>query len=194
MQKHRLRMLGGNDLAEAWYQVMTQRSFRIKSTGADVKWEVGQPLGLLSSFPSFALWHHDIIQFCANRENLKRGKPLKFFKKYRLLGDDVVIFDKKVASTYLSVLTNEVGLSINMSKSVQGSKEKSQIEFTKRLALNGIEISSIKRNVLNKSSKLCLLDLFNVLIERDFISLDTGHYDLVSTLRTEDRDIFSYML
>jgi hypothetical protein len=173
---------------------MTQRSFKIKSTGADVKWEVGQPLGLLSSFPSFALWHHDLIQFCANRENLRRGKPLKFFKKYRLLGDDVVIFDSKVASTYQSVLTNEVGVTINLSKSITGSKEKSQIEFTKRLALEGIEMSSIKRNILNKKSKLSLLDLFNVLLERGFISPDTGHYDLSSILRTEDKDLFSYML
>jgi len=173
---------------------MTQRFFRVKSTGENVKWEVGQPLGLLSSFPSFSLWHHDIIQFCANRENLRKGKPLRFFKKYRLLGDDVVIFDAKVASTYQSILTHEVGLTINMSKSITGSKEKSQIEFTKRLALKGIEMSSIKRNILNKFSKLSLLDLFNVLLERDFISPDTGHYDLSSILRTEDRDLFSYML
>jgi hypothetical protein len=106
----------------------------------------------------------------------------------------VVIFDSKVASTYQSVLTNEVGVTINMSKSITGSKEKSQIEFTKRLALEGIEMSSIKRNILNKRSKFSLLDLFNVLLERGFISPDTGHYDLSSILRTEDKDLFSYML
>jgi hypothetical protein len=194
MQKHRLRLMGGNDLAETWYQIMTQRFFHIRNTGENVKWEVGQPLGLLSSFPSFALWHHDIIQFCANRENLRRGKPLRFFKKYRLLGDDVVIFDKKVASMYQSILTNEVGLTINMSKSITGSKEKSQIEFTKRLALSGIEMSSIKRNILNKTDKHSLLDLFNILLERDFISPDTGHYDLSAALKTKDRDLFSFIL
>lgn len=173
---------------------MTQRFFHIKKTGENVRWKIGQPLGLLSSFPSFALWHHDIIQFCANRENLRKGKPLRFFKKYRLLGDDVAIFDKKVANVYQSILTNEVGLTINIGKSITGSKEKSQIEFTKRLALNGIEMSSIKRNILDKKDKHSLLDLFNVLLERDFISGDTGHYDLSSVLKTKDRDLFSFIL
>jgi len=173
---------------------MTQRFFQIRNTGEMVKWEVGQPLGLLSSFPSFSLWHHDIIQYCANRENLRRGKPLRFFRKYRLLGDDVVIYDKKVARIYQSVLSHEVGISINMSKSITGSKEKSQIEFTKRLALNGIEMSSIKRNIMMKSDKHSLLDLFNVLLERDFIAPDTGHYDLSSVLSSVDRDLFSFIL
>jgi len=119
---------------------------------------------------------------------------LKFFKKYKLLGDDVVIFDKRVARIYRSVLTHEVGISINISKSITGSKEKSQIEFTKRFALKGTEMSSIKRNVLNKTNKHSLLDLFNVLLERDFISPDTGHYDLSSALKIKDRDLFSYIL
>lgn len=106
----------------------------------------------------------------------------------------MAIFDKKVANVYQSILTNEVGLTINIGKSITGSKEKSQIEFTKRLALNGIEMSSIKRNILDKKDKHSLLDLFNVLLERDFISGDTGHYDLSSVLKTKDRDLFSFIL
>lgn len=194
MQKHRLRLLGGDSLADAWHKVMTDRYFTIKRTGVKVKWEVGQPLGLLSSFPSFALWHHDIIQFAANRENFRKGKPLRFFKRYRLLGDDVVIFDDKVAKAYQDLIINEIGLTINISKSVFGDKEKSQIEFAKRLSLNGTEMSSIKHNILSKSDKHSLLDLVDILRERDFISTDTGHYGLLSTLKSEDRELFSFML
>jgi hypothetical protein len=66
MQKFRLRLMSNLHVAENWYRVMTKRNFYIKATGQSVRWAVGQPLGLLSSFPSFALWHHDIVQFAAN--------------------------------------------------------------------------------------------------------------------------------
>jgi hypothetical protein len=63
MQKYRLELMGGKELGDAWHSVMTDRTFLVKATGRYLRWKVGQPLGLLSSFPSFALWHHDIIQF-----------------------------------------------------------------------------------------------------------------------------------
>jgi len=55
MQKYRLELLGGKELSESWYSVMTERDFYIKATNQSIRWKVGQPLGLLSSFPSFAL-------------------------------------------------------------------------------------------------------------------------------------------
>jgi hypothetical protein len=92
MQKHRLRLMTNQTVAESWLSIMTDRHFIIKNTGENVRWKVGQPLGLLSSFPSFALWHHDIIQLSYNWENYHKGRPVRFFKQYRILGDDVVIF------------------------------------------------------------------------------------------------------
>lgn len=66
MQKIRLELMSNLHVAEGWYQIMTKRDFYVKATGENIRWKVGQPLGLLSSFPSFALWHHDIVQFAAN--------------------------------------------------------------------------------------------------------------------------------
>jgi hypothetical protein len=180
-------------VAESWFSVMTKRDFYVKATGQSVRWSVGQPLGLLSSFPSFALWHHDIIQFAANWENYHNGKPLRFFKQYRLLGDDVVIFNTKVARRYQWLL-RKVGLSINMTKSVIGDKENSQIEFTKRLALRGKEMSSLKHNILSKNNILDMLDLVELLYKRDFISPDTGHHGLSGILKSEDLRRFQFIL
>lgn len=53
-----------------------------------VRFATGQPLGLLSSWPLFALCHHFIVWFCANKVY-----PGKVFKRYALLGDDIVIAD-----------------------------------------------------------------------------------------------------
>jgi len=87
-----------------------------------------------------------------------------------------------------------LGLSVNMSKSVIGDKNKSQIEFTKRLALRGIEMSSIKYNILSKTDKLSLFDLVELLHERDFVSPDTGHHGLSSILKSEDLIRLDYMI
>lgn len=193
MQKHRLELMANRHVAESWFSVMTKRDFYVKATGQSVRWAVGQPLGLLSSFPSFALWHHDIIQLAANWENFHNGKPLRFFKQYRLLGDDVVIFNTEVARRYQWLL-NQIGLKINMTKSVIGDKENSQIEFTKRLALRGKEMSSLKHNILSKNDILSMLDLVELLCKRDFISPDTGHRGLSGILKSEDLRRFQYML
>jgi hypothetical protein len=193
MQKHRLELMANRHVAESWFSVMTKRDFYVKATGQSVRWTVGQPLGLLSSFPSFALWHHDIIQLAANWENIHNGKPLRFFKQYRLLGDDVVIFNTEVSRRYQWLL-NQIGLKINMTKSVIGDKENSQIEFTKRLALRGKEMSSLKHNILSKNDILSMLDLVELLYKRDFISPDTGHRGLSGILKSEDLRRFQYML
>jgi len=195
-QVHRLKLMGGNNLAEAWFQVMTDRDFLIKATGKSVRWSVGQPLGLLSSFPSFSLWHHDIVQFayyrCRKRKN--QLSSLKFFKDYRILGDDLVIFDKEVADEYQYLIKDVYGISINMSKSVIGDSKNSQIEFTKRFALKGKEYSSIKHNILTKDSMQSMLDLVDILYLREFVSSDTGRYGLYPFLSSKEQTIFSFMV
>jgi hypothetical protein len=192
MQKYRLQLMSDLNVAENWYKVMTKRDFYVKPLDKSVRWSVGQPLGLLSSFPSFALWHHDIIQFAANYKRFHSGKPLKFFKNYRLLGDDVVIYDKEVAQRY-QILMRTIGISINMAKSVIGNKDSNQIEFAKRLALRGQEMSSIKPNILNKNNILNMLDLVDILRERDFITSDVNHYDLLRVLGSKDLQRLKYL-
>jgi hypothetical protein len=194
MQVHRLNLMSGNNVGDAWLKVMTERTFYIKATKQNVRWSVGQPLGLLSSFPSFALWHHDIIQYAYNIDRIKRNKPLKFFHDYRLLGDDVVIFNKKVAQRYQFLITEVFGIPINLSKSVIGDSRKNQIEFTKRLALDGLEMSSIKRNILTKDSICNMLDLIDILLERDFISRDTSRYGPYHFLSSKEDKEFRFML
>jgi hypothetical protein len=191
MQVYRLNLLK-EGLGNVWLSVMTKRDFYIKDQKRYVRWEVGQPLGLLSSFPSFSLWHHDIIQYAANIDRLSEGKSLRFFKDYRLLGDDVVIFNTKVADTYQKIM-NILGIPINYSKSVIGDQDNSQIEFTKRLALNGVEMSSVKYNIQSKKDRIYLLDLVDIMLARDIIP-DTGHYGLCQYLSSIGYDTISMML
>jgi hypothetical protein len=193
MQKHRMRLMFDHLIAESWFRVMTDRHFFIKTTDSYVRWEVGQPLGLLSSFPSFSLWHHDIVQLSANWENFHNGKPLRFFKQYRILGDDIVIYNKKVAMRY-QLLLNMIGLEINLSKSIVGNAKHSQIEFAKRLAIDGKEISSISYNILTKNKVKYILDLVDILKERNYISNDVALGTLSEILTKEDQRRLRLML
>jgi len=194
LQAFRLELLGGHKLGEAWLSVMTDRTFLVKKTGKSLRWSVGQPLGLLSSFPSFSLFHHDIVQFAYSRCRAKRGLPLKFFRDYKLLGDDIVILNKEVADEYQFLIQDVFGLTINMSKSVIGDSKNSQMEFTKRLASNGKEMSSIKRNILTKDNMRSMLDLIDILLIRDFISPDTRHYGVYPFLSSKEQTMFNFML
>lgn len=194
MQKFRIDLLGGKKLGEAWLGVMTERDFYVKATKQKLRWSVGQPLGLLSSFPSFALWHHDIIQFAHSRVRKRKGlNPIKFFHDYALLGDDVVIFNTEVADEYRFLISEVYGIAINLSKSVIGSNDGSQIEFTKRLALQGQEMSSIRHNILSKKKLVNQLDLIDILIERDFSPSNSVGHQLYSFLSPEEQLQFSFM-
>jgi hypothetical protein len=104
-----------------------------------------------------------------------------------------VIFNKDVAQRY-QLLMDQLGISINLNKSIIGDKENNQIEFAKRLSLNGKEMSSIKHNILNKNSEIHLLDLVDLLRERDYISPDADHSALHQVLGSKDLLRLKYLL
>lgn len=139
-----MSQLFGEDIANAWAHLISNREFHHKY-GDPVKWKVGQPLGLLSSWGSFALWHHIIIEYCANQEGLTS------FRDYAVLGDDVVIWNSAVAVKYQRQM-KFLGIPINLTKSVTGDSQRSQIEFAKRHARDGVEISGISYNLLSKDT------------------------------------------
>jgi hypothetical protein len=109
------------------------------------------------------------------------------------LGDDIVIYNTEVARRYQWLL-KKIGLEINLSKSVIGDARKSQIEFAKRLSLEGKEMSSIKYNILSKTDIHSILDLVELLHKRGFTFPDTGHHGLCRILKSEDLQRLQYML
>lgn len=94
-----------------------------------VRYSCGQPMGALSSWASMALVHHALVLFAfylvecerdsrlADRDYLVRSRwnPLDFLH-YLVLGDDLVIADKRVAEEYLA-LTKRFGIKVGMAKS-----------------------------------------------------------------------------
>jgi hypothetical protein len=86
------------------------------------KYAVGQPMGAYSSWAMLALSHHVLVQISARRAGMSN------FRDYAILGDDIVIRNKRVSDEYMLIM-NDLGVSINLSKSVIAS---GFAEFAKR--------------------------------------------------------------
>lgn len=83
-----------------------------------VHFGAGQPMGLAPSFAAFSITHILLIRSLGGNPN-----------NFRTCGDDVVIFDEKLAIAYMDML-KLIGVEISLSKSLLGD---SKVEFAGRL-------------------------------------------------------------
>ncbi|KAL2225302.1 UNVERIFIED_CONTAM: putative mitochondrial protein [Sesamum indicum] len=124
----------GDDLGHVWFHMMNQIAFRSpERTGSPSKARVyrftrGQPLGYLSSWPSFTLTHHMVVWLAAYEVY-----PGKKFWDYAILGDDIVIADKRVAEAYMRIM-DEMGGVISIQKSL--ISHNGCCEFAKRFIID----------------------------------------------------------
>lgn len=104
-------------------------------------------MGFYSSWASFALAHHAFIEFSASLVGINS------FRDYIVIGDDVAIFNEKVAMSYKQLLGDiEVPISIPKSRSSYGGFP-SRAEIAKRLFLNGKEISPLPPEIVRAARK-----------------------------------------
>eukprot|EP01023_Acetabularia_acetabulum_P049666 TRINITY_DN530_c1_g2_i5.p1 TRINITY_DN530_c1_g2~~TRINITY_DN530_c1_g2_i5.p1 ORF type:complete len:854 (-),score=10.18 TRINITY_DN530_c1_g2_i5:22-2583(-) len=129
------------EFAILWRSVMTDRDFYVRELGFFTRYNCGQPMGAFSSWPTFALSHHLLIQYLA----CKCGYNLPF-KDYQVIGDDVTLTDPSdsgLPKMYRSVLTDVLKVKISEGKSVTSTNSVFRGELAKRIALNGVELSPI---------------------------------------------------
>jgi len=123
-----------------------------------IRYGVGQPMGLLSSWPAMALSHHVIVWMSVTRSGLD---PFSF-KDYAILGDDIVIANPLVASHYYDIITRELGIKISLPKSLIGY---GCAEFAKRQLYWGTNISPLPSGIIMSMVK----QPFLVITLRDII-------------------------
>jgi hypothetical protein len=78
-----------------------------------LQWRTGQPLGLFPSFAMFALAHNILLKNISDEHNAGDC--------FRVLGDDVIISDERVALSYKKVL-DKLGCKISEDKSIISDK------------------------------------------------------------------------
>jgi hypothetical protein len=119
-----------------------------------IRYSVGQPMGAYSSWAAFTITHHLVVAFAAHKAGLSN------FNDYILLGDDIVIKNKKVAENYINIMT-KLGVDISFNKT---HVSYDTYEFAKRWIKNSKEVTGIPlKGLLNnfKHPKIVFLELFN---------------------------------
>lgn len=111
-------------------------------------------MGFLSSWAAMAFSHHVLVRWAA----VCVGKPE--FTDYSILGDDIVIWDSKVANEY-KILLSELGVEISIQKSFS---EIGLAEFAKTYYCKGVEHKPIPGQSLvfrRGSTPLLMMEVMN---------------------------------
>lgn len=87
-------------------------------------------MGALSSWGMLAFTHHLIVQYSAFLTKDVKS-PFVWFTEYMILGDDIVIYNKRVADSYLEQMTL---LDVGISPTKTLTSRKGVFEFAKRLS------------------------------------------------------------
>jgi len=128
---------------------MTDRSFFSKEAGCSLRYSVGQPMGLRSSFAAMALTHHLVLRVCAAMTDKSSAEcihgnnsitQIAGSPKYAILGDDIVINGSATAAVYQDLMTRVLGMKISMNKSIIAV---GAFEFARRLIRHGCEYSPL---------------------------------------------------
>ncbi|QDB74989.1 MAG: RNA-dependent RNA polymerase [Epicoccum nigrum mitovirus 1] len=144
-------IVGIRGFGTLWRNIMVKRPFAFNATVAQKLkvsdgpyfYEVGQPMGALSSWPGLAITHHWIVQVAALRVYNSRN----WCTQYEVLGDDIVIFDPAIAEEYRNIMA-VLGCEINLNKSIS-SLTRPVFEFAKRTCwgfaiVSGISMAQIR--------------------------------------------------
>jgi len=131
-------------IGSLWGDILVNRDYVISKNNYGIpeqtlRYEVGQPMGALSSWDMLNLTHHMMIQFISI--SLGKSSIGQWYDQYVILGDDLVLFDKDIATRYQS-FCKDLGVGINLSKSII-SESKPVLEFAKRTSLNGEDVSAL---------------------------------------------------
>jgi hypothetical protein len=108
-------LIKDSDLAAAFYTLLTDRKFTVAWSGETVTYNCGQPMGCYSSWPLFSLAHHLVVEYCAKCAGIPSRKA-KYL--YKIIGDDVIITEEKIAQYYKHVMP-ALGMTINVGKTVE---------------------------------------------------------------------------
>jgi len=152
LQVQFLTEVAGPAFAGAWKNLMIAEPFIAQYWVGErsrklirelISYKVGQPMGARSSWATFTLCHHMVVQYAAFLNGLYP------FNHYILLGDDVVIYNDRVAKTYTDLIKS-LGVEISDSKS---HVSKDTYEFAKRWFQCNIEISPVPISGFSSNTK-----------------------------------------
>nr|DAZ87255.1 TPA_asm: RNA-dependent polymerase [Despoena mito-like virus] len=154
------------DLGKLWYELMQEFPYYHNGSKRTITYAVGQGMGLYSSWSNLAFFNHIMIQYSQYLYNIdiKRHNIFYYTNKYRVLGDDVAIWNKGCAKKYKYIIQEILEIPISEHKSFEPiSYLKNRIaEFAKRIFIDGTEVTPIPPVILKESFRH-VVDMPNLL-------------------------------
>lgn len=136
------------EFARAWQSILIDHEFYVPWNSSRVKYNTGQPMGAYSSWSTFAICHHLVVAYAGHLAGYNN------FKKYILLGDDIVIYNDDVANHY-KIIMARLGVDCSPHKTHTSLHT---YEFAKRWFHKGQEITGIQlRGFLDTMNKYHLV-------------------------------------
>jgi hypothetical protein len=135
-----MRSLIGDTLADCWKSIMVNRRFKVGTTNKQVSYKTGQPIGIRTRFDTIALRLHILVQISYimtlelsptdmlgmtstsdkfQKQYEQYVQRCQLFTDYIVLGDDIVIFNKKVSDKY-KLLLARIGVDYSPQKTFEG--------------------------------------------------------------------------
>jgi hypothetical protein len=151
--------------AFGWWWVTTRRTFVYtdKGTRKCVRYKVGQPMGLLSSWPVMAISHHYLVRlsFAAQGYYKLERAP------YSVLGDDLAIRGFSVAGEYLKIISY-LGMDYSPEKTYIA---RGVAEFAKSLFCHGEELTPFPLALLRFNKNTLISNTLAIIAESKRIDL-----------------------
>jgi hypothetical protein len=168
----------GPEVAEAWTQVALERKFQVDSSDEYIKYSVGSPMGVYSSWAVTTFTLHALVEYSAKEVGFNR------FRGYLILGDDVAIFDPSV---YHRFLENINALGVQVSK-VKSTESRHSAEMAKRLFSQGSEVTGFPIGLLKevKRRPAVILEVFRTIQKLGYKPISVN-----SALKLMDRTLSS---
>lgn len=149
--------IGGEIFAHKWVDLLTDRDF-IGPNGETLRYNTGQPMGILSSWAMMAIWNHIVTLTCFKALGLPYDNDKT---EYLVIGDDKADSIKEVAKLY-RVLLDLFRVQISPLKGYDFDTKsdksdpingKSVIEIAKRVFINGEELTPVSPVLISQSFK-----------------------------------------
>jgi len=159
--------MNGYEIAKHWLSSVdrsyTTKNSLLEKTAPTIRYEVGQGMGLFSSWSSMALMHHFIVHELCGVEQAD----------YRLVGDDLLLRNSLEEYDKYKTIMEELGVSVNPSKTLVSTQAPHTLEFARNYIIYGQKIAPIPFGCIfsyidKKTSEAEVF--FNFLEAMDFIN------------------------
>jgi hypothetical protein len=141
-----------------WFDLLVNRNFLVPPSTVKafpdhpvrVRYSTGQPMGALTSWASMALVHHALVLFSAVQAGVVTIQTAFTFVDYMVLGDDVVIANKAVAESYVTIMKD---LRVPLSLAKSHVSDLGMFNFANQTFVKDVNVSPVSlREEINATS------------------------------------------